>query len=108
MLDIKDFMKEVHTLARKKGWYDSSRSPLELLALIHSEISEAVECIRKNESPYFKSPEGKPEGELAELADAVIRIFDYCEYYDLDLESAIKAKHIYNKSRPYRHGNKRF
>ena len=36
--------KEVHDLEIKKGWYETPREPLGLICLIHSELSEAVEC----------------------------------------------------------------
>ncbi len=49
----------------------------------------------------------KPEGVAVELADCVIRILDYCGHTGIDLEEAIRIKHEYNKSRPYRHGGKK-
>lgn len=48
----------------------------------------------------------KPEGRLFELADAVIRIADYCGKHGYDLQTAIKTKMAYNETRPYRHGGK--
>lgn len=50
----------------------------------------------------------KPEGELIELADTVIRILDYCGSKGWDLEAAINTKFAYNQTRSYRHGNKAF
>ncbi len=41
-----------------------------------------------------------------ELADIVIRVFDMCGHYGIDLESAIREKMEYNKKRPYKHGGK--
>lgn len=41
---------------------------------------------------------------MIELADAVIRILDYCAYRGWDLENAIKIKMEFNSTRPYRHG----
>jgi NTP pyrophosphatase (non-canonical NTP hydrolase) len=79
------------------------------LALIHSEISEALEEIRsgrKVDEIYFEEGKTKPEGFLVELADAAIRIFDLCGKYNLDLEAAVNQKHEYNVSRPYKHGKK--
>jgi len=48
----------------------------------------------------------KPEGIPSELADVVIRIFDICGYYGIDLQAAIEEKMAYNESRPYKHGGK--
>lgn len=48
----------------------------------------------------------KPEGVASELADVIIRIFDMCGLYGIDLEAVIKEKMAYNKTRPYRHGGK--
>ncbi|NLI22267.1 MAG: hypothetical protein GX418_12085 [Clostridiales bacterium] len=48
----------------------------------------------------------KPEGIAIELADAVIRILDYCGKANIDIEDAIRMKHEYNTTRPYRHGGK--
>lgn len=49
----------------------------------------------------------KPEGIAIELADAVIRILDYCGHVGIDIEKAIEIKHEYNKTRPYKHGGKK-
>ena len=49
----------------------------------------------------------KPEGVAVELADCVIRILDYCGHAGIDIEEAIRIKHEYNKTRPYRHGGKK-
>lgn len=51
--------------------------------------------------------EPKPCGIPIELADVVIRIFDFCGRHGIDLESAIKLKMEYNSTRPYRHGGKK-
>ena len=106
-MKINELVKEVHETAKEKGWWDSPRSPLEIHALIHAEIAEATEEARKG-NPDMYLEEGKPEGELIELADAIIRIADWCGFKGWDLEEALKVKMEYNKTRPYRHGNKRF
>lgn len=121
-MNIREWQKEIHELAKEKGWYDGTpRSPLEAHMLIVSEIAEATEEARKNMPPIYQDgdlwlvddpedfdPKEKPEGELIELADAVIRIMDYCESRGWDLEAAIESKHEYNKTRSYRHGGKKF
>jgi hypothetical protein len=50
----------------------------------------------------------KPEGFGIELVDGIIRSLDLLEALGYDVESLMTMKHIYNKTRPYRHGNKRF
>jgi NTP pyrophosphatase (non-canonical NTP hydrolase) len=92
---------EVHALAKEKGWYDNQREIPELLCLIHSEISEALEGYRKN------IPNGEKGCIGEELADAVIRIWDMCSYLNINITEEVNKKHEFNKTRPYRHGNKR-
>jgi len=95
--------EECHNLAKEKGFYDGTtkRSIPELLCLIHSEISEGLEGFRNN------IPEGEKGWLGEELADAVIRIWDLCAYKKIDIAKEVNKKHEYNKSRPYRHGNKK-
>lgn len=107
-MNIRTIQKRAHELAVKKGWYDGpNRQVPELLCLIHSEISEALEAYRSGYMTVAYYGDGKPEGLPIELADAVIRIADMAEYLGINLEKYIAEKMRYNKSRPYRHGNKR-
>lgn len=48
----------------------------------------------------------KPEGIPIEIADAVIRILDECANRGIDIDEAIRIKMEFNRTRPYRHGNK--
>lgn len=101
--------KEIHENAKNAGWYDKYRSPLEHHMLIVSEIAEASEEVRNGTAPYYKSyDEAKPEGEAVEIADALIIILDYAAYKGWDLDKIIREKIEYNKTRPYRHGNKAY
>jgi len=94
--EIKNFQDEVHQLAIAKGWYDTPRNIPELLCLVHSEVSEALEAYRAGN-----------QDELAEeLADTVIRILDMSGHLNINLANAIWKKHQINKNRPYRHGGK--
>lgn len=118
-MNLKELQKEIHETAKEKGWWDQKRSAGEIYALIHSEISEAVEEARLDRPPmYFfgigaeskpMTPDelsklnlkhplheyGKPEGELIELADVVIRILDWCEHkgWQIDLDEGIDRIH---------------
>jgi hypothetical protein len=68
----------VHDMAQEKGWWVGERSDAEVKALIHSEISEALECYRNGEMAMHIEPvTGKPEGFVVELADALIRYLDW-------------------------------
>ena len=107
---IRDLQNAAHALACHKGWWEKPRELPELLALIHSEISEALQAYRDGMpvgNRWETRPDGKPEGVAVELADAVIRIFDLCEYFGIDLEEVLWAKMDYNRTRPKRHGGKR-
>jgi hypothetical protein len=75
------------------------------VALAHSELSEALEGLRKN-----KQDEHIPEftSEEVEYADTVIRILEYAEHRGLRLFEAIIAKHAFNCNRPTMHGGKAF
>ena len=120
-----ELVTDIHNNAIAHGWYDEQRSFGGLIALCHTELSEAFEEYRKGyktDEVYGKGyPEAKmsvakfeetytdrvkPEGVLFELADVVIRIFDMCGYYGIDIEKAIQIKHKFNKTRPYKHGGK--
>lgn len=105
---INEWAKEVHQNAVDHGWWESPRSVGELLMLVVSEVSEAFEEIRNGHemTETYYSEGGKMEGVPSELADVVIRVMDLCEFYGVDLESAIAEKHNFNKTRPYKHGGK--
>lgn len=111
--------EEIHTLAVKKGWWDTEKWPdpamriPESLMLIVSELAEALEEYRNHKGPkelYFEADgngQSKPCGFGIELADTVIRIRDTAQSLGINLEEMIYLKHKYNMTRPVRHGNKR-
>lgn len=79
----------------------------EAIALIHSELSEALEEDRSGMPlVYHNKGSKKPEGVAVELADAVIRIADLCGYLKIDLEAVIAEKMAYNEGRPALHGKR--
>lgn len=88
-MNITEWAKEIHENAVAHGWWETKRSTGEVIALIHSELSEALEEARDNRPMmYVLGPNGeeictpcyfngrKPEGVAVELADAVIRVLD--------------------------------
>ncbi|MBD0381219.1 hypothetical protein [Paenibacillus sedimenti] len=120
---INELVAEAHSNAVSKGWWEEERSFGELIALMHSELSEALEDYRNGNFPTTMWYEKKIDGELvtaalqnddtwkpcgipSELADVVIRVFDTCGRYRIDLEQAIVEKMAYNATRPQRHGGK--
>lgn len=113
-MDITDLVSEAHKNAVGHGWWDGDeRNFGELLMLVVSEASEALEEYRRNHKPdetyYSIDSQGnkKMEGVPSELADIVIRVADMCGHYGIDLEGAVAEKMAYNAKRPYRHGGKK-
>ena len=130
-MKLNELAKEVHQNATDHGWWEEPRTFGEIIALCHSELSEALEEYRNGHKPnevYINCTDkdieecmdkhntsldiclgcshAKPEGIPIELADCIIRILDYCGKEGIDIEEAIRIKHEYNKTRPYRHGGK--
>lgn len=90
--------KAVWQVADDHGWHNPPCDlPTDLL-LIHSEVSEACEALRK----------GNTEAVQEELADVIIRVLHVAEKNGFDLEKAVWEKHKKNMNRPYRHGDKKF
>lgn len=109
-LRLNSFAVAVHENAVAHGWWEEERGLPEVLMLCVSELN--VTCGSRTFNP--EEPEApctarskKPEGVAVELADCVIRILDYCGHAGIDIEEAIRIKHEYNKTRPYRHGGKK-
>lgn len=113
---LREIFDRCHQTAKNKGWWGPKRDEDRVaacLALIHSEVSEALEEVRKGPEAYDVHYQTnaddpfKPEGMVVELADAVIRIADLCGALNLDLADALITKMKYNETRSHRHGGKK-
>ena len=115
-MDLNEFAREVHANACAHGWWDEERDTAEIIALIHSEWSEALEeyragrpmvwheCMDEGQAPedrpvvceqctdcYYYGKEcehrgEKPEGIAVELIDGCIRILDFAAHEKVSLE----------------------
>lgn len=95
---------EVNGNMVEKGWWNNPRNDYELIALAHSELSEALDGLRHGNPPDDHIPQFNATE--AEFADTIIRLMDHSAARGWRLGEAIVAKMAYNKTRPYRHGGK--
>lgn len=98
MADLNDYMREVREMVDAKGFGSEQDRIWEMLALIHTEVSEATDAYKK----------GAPmEAVGEELIDAFIRIFHLLSALDQDAEALYRAKMKKNWDRPHRYNTAR-
>jgi NTP pyrophosphatase (non-canonical NTP hydrolase) len=99
--------EDVYQTAVKNGFHEGEVNDERCLLLMVGELSEATEALRR---PVMEQDKHIPEfTELeAELADVVLRAMNYARARGLRLAEAMEAKATYNKSRPFKHGGKKF
>lgn len=128
---LNDWRDDALRIANEHGFKDASVA--EDIALMHSELSEALEDHRAGKLPHEMRYEGKdalghmrsfatpreakdqgfgdsdrlkPVGIPSEMADVIIRVLHFSGKHGIDIEQAVREKMAYNESRPYKHGGK--
>ncbi len=133
---LNELAKEIHATAVEHGWWNQDPSFGEVVALCHSELSEALEeyrayrpmvwyaciecdsykpcqpvdiydCTMAGQEQTCAYRSTKPEGIAVEMADCLIRILDWAAHEGVDMDTIVREKMDYNKTRPYRHGGKK-
>ena len=120
---LKSLGLEIHENAKSKGFFEKEKNTGEMLCLIHSEVSEALEADRNSKYCKLSKLEenvlmgwasdidfrqdyiAKVKGTFEEeMADILIRVLDMCAFRGIDIDFHVKAKMRYNASRTYKHG----
>lgn len=131
-MSLNTLAKSIHKGNVKRGFWDGEKNVGELLMLVVSELSEALEADRKGKKALAKEFEArkkaveqsKANGTLTsseyslifthyikdtfedEIADAVIRLLDLSAGLGIDIDAHVCYKLEYNATRPYKHGKK--
>ena len=101
-----ELAQQAHALSVGKGWWEGDRNEAELIALMHAELSEALEGLRAGNPPSDHIPGFSSVEE--EFADVILRIMDHAAARGCRVGEALEAKLAFNASRPRKHGGKAF
>ena len=124
---LNEIRDAIHNNSVAKGfWNEPNTNITEKIMLVVTELSEAVEAMRKLQRDEFERYIASCNGIIGtfdvngynefdfkafikdsvgdEFADSIIRILDLCGRLGIDIEGHIKYKMEYNSTRPYLHG----
>ena len=122
-MNLRELQTEVHAIAVAKGWWDTERTFGDLIALVHSELSQAFEAHQERGLDGWVAPRvvekdppppswdrtafthdvlNKPCGFASELADVVIRVADMAEHYGVDLQAEDRGNRLSDYWKTYR------
>ena len=103
-MNLDELAREIRAVNQANGWnilepseWDHEYKIPAIVALIHSEASEALEAFRNNEEDNF----------IEELADILIRVLDCAGGLTDEFDEAVQRKIAKNRTRSLRHGGKR-
>ena len=111
---LNELAEEIYQNNKEKGFWDNERNVGEMLMLVTSELGEAMEAHRKGRFANLEAYEEFSENfEDAikdtfedEIADSVIRLLDMCGGLGIDIDTHVRLKLEYNKTRERLHGKK--
>ena len=111
---LNELAQEIYQNNKEKGFWDKERNVGEMLMLVTSELGEAMEAHRKGRFANLEAYEEFSEDFddaikdtfEDEIADSVIRLLDMCGGLGIDIDTHIRLKLEYNKTRERLHGKK--
>lgn len=126
---LRQIAQQINKTSMEHGFWPEGveRNFGEMIALAHSELSEALEehcagrpvyweqhdlrCAQYLTNKFTKGNADakctcnpKPEGSAVEMIDCIIRLLDTLYSMDVDIDKVVLKKMIFNDSREYKHG----